>query len=46
MLITSGKNPNILNRILNGEKNGTLFVSKKEIYENEREYLISKIDKE
>lgn len=46
MLIASGKNPDILNKILNGEKHGTLFLSRKEVKENEREYLISKINKE
>lgn len=46
MMIASGKNPDILNKILNGEKHGTLFLSRKEVIKNEREYLISKINKE
>lgn len=43
MVISSGKNPSILNKIVNGENKGTLFVGKKEILEDIREYLITQI---
>jgi len=43
MIITSGKNPNILNKILNGEKKGTLFLAKNENIQNKREYLLTKL---
>lgn len=43
MIISNGKNPNILNKILAGEKQGTLFIAKKENIENIREYLVGKI---
>lgn len=45
MIIASGKNPNILNKIINGEKYGTLFLAQDEQQEDIREYLISKINK-
>ncbi len=44
MLIASGKDPDILNKIINGEKHGTLFVAQNNIDQDIREYLISKID--
>ncbi len=43
MIISSGKNPSILNKILNGEHKGTLFLAKDEKIENRREYLQRKI---
>lgn len=43
MVITSGKNPDIINKITNGENKGTLFISKKEITTDIREYLVSQI---
>lgn len=46
MIIGNGKNPNIVNKIMNGEKNGTLFVSNQMENINIREYLISNINKE
>lgn len=45
MIICSGKNPNILNRIMAGEKQGTLFVGNKIDTKNIREYLLLKIEK-
>lgn len=45
MIICSGKNPNILNRITAGEKQGTLFVGNKIDTKNIREYLLLKIEK-
>jgi len=39
MIISSGKNPDILNKILNGERKGTLFLSKEEKIKDKREYL-------
>ncbi len=45
MIICSGKNPNILNRIMTGEKEGTLFVGKSSEECDIRNYLISKIEK-
>ncbi len=45
MIIGNGKNPNILNKIVNGEKHGTLFVGRKISKSNIREYLLSKIEK-
>lgn len=44
MLITSGKDPDILNKIMDGEKHGTLFVAQDKIKQDIREYLVSKID--
>lgn len=44
MIICNGKEPNIINKIINGEKHGTLFVGKKEKVENIREYLLTKIN--
>lgn len=46
MIIGNGKNPNIVSKILEGEKNGTLFVSKAVENIDVREYLISNINKE
>ena len=46
VIIANGKNPNIVSKIINGEKNGTLFVSKEPQDVNLREYLISNISKE
>ncbi len=43
MMIASGKNPNILNKIINGEKHGTLFVARQEREEDIRDYLVSKL---
>lgn len=43
MIISSGKNPNILDKILNGEKKGTLFIAKKQQINDKREYLLSQI---
>lgn len=43
MLISSGKDPSILNKILNGEKKGTLFLAKDENIQNKREYLLTRI---
>lgn len=43
MVIASGKNPNILNKIINGEKHGTLFVARQEKEEDIRDYLVSKL---
>lgn len=43
MIISSGKNPSILNKIMNGEKHGTLFVARKEREEDIREYLVSRL---
>ncbi len=43
MMIASGKDPNILNKMINGEKHGTLFVGRKEKEEEVRDYLISKL---
>lgn len=45
MIICNGKNPNILNRVIAGEKHGTLFVGNKSNNEDIRKYLISKIEK-
>lgn len=45
MIIANGKNPNILNKIVSGEKHGTLFVGKKTAEDNIRQYLLSKIEK-
>ena len=45
MIICNGKEPNTINKIMNGEKRGTLFVGKKENKEeNIRKYLLSKIN--
>lgn len=44
MMITSGKDPDILNKIMSGEKHGTLFVAQDSVQTNIREYLVSKID--
>lgn len=44
MMITNGKNPNVLNRIINGEKHGTLFVANQKTTEDIRSYLVSKIN--
>lgn len=46
MIIGNGKNPNIVSKIMNGEKEGTLFVSNQINQTDIREYLISKINKE
>ncbi len=43
MMIASGKDPNILNKMINGEKHGTLFVGRKEKEEEVRDYLVSKL---
>ena len=43
MIISSGKNPSILNKILKREHKGTLFLAKDEKIENRREYLQRKI---
>ena len=45
MIIANGKNPNILNKIVSGEKHGTLFVGRKTAEDNIRQYLLSKIEK-
>lgn len=45
MIICNGKNPNILNSVISGEKHGTLFVGNKSNEEDIRKYLISKIEK-
>lgn len=45
MIICNGKNPNILNRVIAGEKNGTLFVGNNVNRKDIRKYLISKIEK-
>lgn len=45
MIICNGKSPNILNRIISGEKNGTLFVGNKINTNDIRYYLLSKIEK-
>ena len=47
MIIGNGKNPNIVSKIMNGEKTGTLFVSN-QIQENLniRDYLVTSINKE
>lgn len=45
MIISNGKDPEILNKIANGERSGTLFVSNREIEKNIRSYLISEINK-
>lgn len=45
MIICNGKSPNILNRVISGEKNGTLFVGNNINRKDIREYLISKIEK-
>ncbi len=44
MIITNGKNPAILSKIINGEKQGTLFVAQKEVETETRDYLVSKIN--
>ena len=44
MMITNGKEPNILNKIMNGEKHGTLFVATQEETTDARNYLVSKIN--
>lgn len=44
MMIINGKNPDILTKIMNGEKYGTLFVSQKEVEKDTRQYLVSKIN--
>lgn len=46
LIIANGKNPNIVSKIINGEKNGTLFVSNEPQDIDMREYLIANIDKE
>ena len=43
MIIGNGKDPSILNKMVSGDKQGTLFVAKKEKEEEVREYLISKL---
>lgn len=43
MIIGNGKDPSILNKMVSGDKQGTLFVAKKEKEEDVREYLISKL---
>jgi glutamate 5-kinase len=45
MIIANGKNPNILNKIVSGEKHGTLFVGRKTAEDNIRQYLLSKMEK-
>ena len=44
MIITNGKKPEIINKIINGEKYGTLFVSNVENKNNIRNYLIKSIN--
>lgn len=44
MIITNGKKPEIINKIVNGEKYGTLFVSNTENKNNIRNYLIKSIN--
>ena len=44
MIITNGKKPEIINKIVNGEKYGTLFVSNVENKNNIRNYLIKSIN--
>ena len=44
MIITNGKKPEIINKIINGEKYGTLFVSNTENKNNIRNYLIKSIN--
>ncbi len=44
MIISNGKNPNILNKIMNGEKHGTLFVANEEKEQDIRNYLVSQIN--
>ncbi len=44
MLISSGKEPNVLNKIMQGQKHGTLFVASKETTKEIRHYLVSKIE--
>jgi len=44
MLISSGKEPNVLNKISKGEKHGTLFVANKETTKDVRNYLVSKME--
>lgn len=41
MIIANGKEPNILNEMIQGQKQGTLFVARKEKEEEVRNYLIS-----
>lgn len=45
MIICNGKNPDIINKVLNGEKYGTLFVGNKTCKDDVRDYLLSKIEK-
>ena len=44
MIITNGKKSEIINKIINGEKYGTLFVSNTENKNNIRNYLIKSIN--
>ncbi len=44
MLISSGKEPNVLNKIIKGEKHGTLFLANKETTKDVRNYLVSKME--
>ena len=44
MIITNGKKPEIINKIVNGGKYGTLFVSNTENKNNIRNYLIKSIN--
>lgn len=44
MIITNGKKPEIINKIINGEKYGTLFVSNVENKNNIRNYLINSVN--
>ena len=44
MIITNGKKPEIINKIIEGEKYGTLFVSGEENRDNVRNYLIKSVN--
>lgn len=46
MIISSGKDPNIVSKIIKGERKGTLFVSNKKYDTDVRNYLISYIEEE
>lgn len=44
MLIENGKEPDIINKVIDGQRHGTLFVAQNKKEENIREYLMEKIN--
>lgn len=45
MIIANGKEPKIINKIIRGEKIGTLFVANKKQEQNTRKYIVSQVNK-